>query len=183
MGRVLKYAGPSEAVLGGLMTAWPELIPRSVGIVLIFLGVITFIHQWRKGSYESLRSDRWVRMWDFSRRDWLPFRKVIPIGEASRIAYEKLRHTKVEKKAEGLNKDNVLGYYYHALIGMDYVQIFGCRPPSTKIKPVLASELKGRGSFSDDGNSFTEYSEKKPKYEKLSIRKVDLNRYIKEHRD
>lgn len=161
------------------MTTWPEILPASsYGPILIILGILTFIYEWRKGSYKSLRADRWVRMWDLVKRDPLPFRRVLPLGEASQIVYEKCRKTPYGKISEKYDHNDPVGVYPYHFTSLDGAQIFGTKPPSYSIEFIPMREFAS-GLFSVKDNSFTRAHEGKARFENLLIRKVDVRRLVK----
>ena len=162
---------------------WPDPLPLFriggfvVGVGLIAWGVIGTARD-RK---QKPPIPKWRSMWsiDFRAQGIVPFRRLLPLGEAARIAYEKLRGTKVGRIAEGINRDDPIGYYLHALAGMDGVTIYGSRLPSTVLEPIAATELKS-GSFVDGGSAFLQIYSDTPAFVNLAIKKVDLRQYIRE---
>jgi hypothetical protein len=105
----------------------------------------------------------------------------VPFPEAALMAYEETRGTKAAAIAEGLNRDNVLGYYAHALFDGS-TTLYGKHPPSRIIEPI-PNEEKARCGFSDDQSALRRHGEDRNLYEDLQIRHSDLSRRIKELRE
>jgi len=105
----------------------------------------------------------------------------IPLKDAARIAYEKTLNTSVSAMAERLGKDSggTLSYYAIALIQDSPdspVQIFGTRPPSTKLEAIPHNKVRA-WRFSDD---LTALESRRREFENLQVRRRDLTRKIKE---
>ncbi len=124
-----------------------------------------------------------VVAWRFSKRkittvDTDPF---VPLKEAATTAYEETRGTKAAIIAEGLNRDDILGYYAYALFKGSKM-LYGKHPPSRKLEPVPKEEY-GRCGFSDDYSSLRRHGEDQNLYEDLQIRRSNLLRRITELKD
>lgn len=102
----------------------------------------------------------------------------VPLKEAATIAYEEMRGTKAGTIIEGLNKDDVLGYYAHALFN-GKTTLYGNHPPSRKLE-AIPNEEYGRCGFSDDQNALHRHGENRNLYENLQIKRSDLDRRIAE---
>ena len=105
----------------------------------------------------------------------------IPLKEAATIAYEETRGTQAATIAEGLNRDDILGYYAYALFKGSRM-LYGKHPPSRKLEPVPKEEY-GRCGFSDDYSSLRRLGEDQNLYEDLQLRRSDLLRRITELKD
>ncbi len=105
----------------------------------------------------------------------------VSLKEAATIAYEETRGTKAATIAEGLNRDDILGYYAYALFKGSTI-LYGKHPPSRKLEPVPNDEY-GRCGFSDDYSSLRRHGEDQNLYEDLQIRRSDLLRRITELKD
>ncbi len=104
----------------------------------------------------------------------------VPLKEAATIAYEETRGTRAAIIAEGLNRDDILGYYAYALFQDS--TLYGKHPPSRKLEPVPKEEY-GRCGFSDDYSSLRRHGENQNLYEDLQTRRSDLLRRITELKD
>ena len=104
--------------------------------------------------------------------------ELINLSEAVLIAYEETRGTKVATIAEGLNRDDILGYYAHALFD-GKTTLYGNHPPSRKLEAVPNEEY-GRCGFSDDKNALQRHGENRNLYENLKIKRSDVDRRIAE---
>lgn len=160
----------------------PDLVWRAVlwgGSGFVLIGLLLGARELHKTNPSS--AGRWLPMWsiEFRPKSIYPYRRLIPLGEAARIAYEETRGTVTAMVAERMSdKGEVLRYYTHALTLLEGVTLYGVHPPSTKQEPVPASLLKS-GVFTDDGSAFRHHHEKLPEYAELMILKADLRRYIR----
>ena len=160
---------------------WPDPLPvikwggLGLGLALIALGMSSGL----RGKSKSVLP-RWQPMWSVRivRRDRLPFRRIVPLGDAARTAYEQTQGTMMAKVAERLSKQDVLGYFLHALTGLEGVQIFGTRPHSTKLEPITSDSFNS-GSFTDGGSTFKLYGQDQPRYTNLAIKKSDVRRFVR----
>ena len=105
----------------------------------------------------------------------------VSLHEAALTAYEETRGTKVATIAEGLNSDNVLGYYAHALFDGS-TTLYGKHPPSRILEPIPNVE-RSRCGFSSDQSALRRHGVNRNLYEDLQIRRSDLLRRITELKD
>ena len=93
----------------------------------------------------------------------------VPYHEATLTAYEETRGTKAADIAEGLNRDNVLGYYAHALFDGS-TTLYGKYPPSRNLEPI-PNEWRAYCVFSDDQSALRRHGEDRNHYEELQIKR------------
>ena len=110
-----------------------------------------------------------------------PENEYIGMKEAATIAYEETRGTKAAEIAESVNRDDVLGYYAHALFN-GTTTLYGTHPPSQKLEEIPNEEY-GRCRFEDDYSSLRRHSEQRNIYENVQIKRSDLERRIQELKD
>ncbi len=156
------------AVLG--VIADPKLLEALqwgavAGVALVSAGVYNFV-TWRlsKRRVVSVDTDPYV-----------------PLRDAAVTAYEETRGTEAATIAEGLNRDDIVGYYAYALFKGDKM-LCGKHPPSQKLELVPKEEY-GRCGFSDDYRSLRRHGDNRNLYEDLQIRRSDLMRRIAELKD
>ena len=145
------------------------------------VGILSIAAIWVETKSQMSSGGGWVSMWtwQFQFNDILPVRRLISLPEAARIAYERTRGTMTGYVAERMmDRPDVLGYYFHALTGMDGVTLYGTHPPSTRREPVPASELSS-GVFIDGGSAFRRHGQKHAEFANLQIKRADLRRYIR----
>ena len=135
-----------------------------VGLALILLGIVMLA-----GSI-------------IPKRDWLsanlPFRPLVPLNEAARIAYEETEGTLVGKAAERMLPDDTLGYFVYALAD-GQIPVYGIHPPSTKQRLIQATEFAG-GLFVEDGEAYQLINNDAPLFKQLRIKRRDMRRRIRE---
>lgn len=120
--------------------------------------------------------------------DIVPLRRLIPLPEASRLAYEKLRGRTVNaRKLPAKFADMKYGgaafpisWFGTALLGSGAIPLFGHHSPSTVLEIVPQRLVEASGHLSDDANSIKLYAENRPEYEGLFIKKADFNKRLKE---
>ena len=181
----LAIIGMAAGVVGEAASSYlPNTPPWIWGIVFwAGIAVIAGAVVWGFWSHaQAKKQTRWLRMWDarFDRRDTWPYRRVVPMEEAARIAYEQTRDTLSAKAAER-DAESILGYYATALWD-GVTNLYGVRPPSTKLELVPDIEAN-RCGFIDDGAAIKRHGAKEVLYDKLYFKKSDLRRRIKELKD
>ena len=165
---------------------WPDPLPLvkwgglALGVGLIVWGA------WglqRDRASEVFVKTKWLPMWSLrlERADPWPLRRLIPLQEAVKIAYEQTHDTEAARVAESVNQDNVLGYYAHALFDGGST-LYGKHPPSRELEPIPGEENR-RCRFSDDQSAIHRYAGDSNLYEDIHIKLSDLRRRIKELRE
>jgi hypothetical protein len=61
------------------------------------------------------------------------------------------------------------------------IEILGKYPPSNKLEVIDPSEFS-KGTFKDGGLTFHRHGENKPRITELTVRKIDLNRAIRQYK-
>ena len=164
---------------------WPDPLPLvKVGGLVLGAGLIV----WGVWGLQRDRSNgvsvktKWRPMWSlrFERADPWPLRRLIPMTEAVKIAYEQTRGYEAARYAESVNPDHVLSYYAHALFDGGSV-LYGKHPPSRELEPIPDIENR-RCRFSDDQSALQRHADDSNLYEDIHIKLSDLHRRIKELR-
>lgn len=157
--RLFFLLGGIEVCLGSVVTIWPDQAVQVIGYAMLTFGVFTVaygIWGWER---------RLLVSW-FGRRQllgvswWPPFRRLISIREAARLAYVKTQESLAAAFAEhdwGGQQADPLGWYITALLGQEYdgVRIYGRKPESTKWQ-IIPPETLRTLRFSHELNSYIE---------------------------
>ena len=114
-----------------------------------------------------------------------PFRRLISMKRAAQIAYEKTRGTVLAAAAEHTARDlkqgydGILDYYAWSLVGSgDAMEIWGRRPPSTRLEAIDGAEECPQCSFGDGGSSLHRYGDSEPRWIDLMVPKHQLKERI-----
>ncbi|MEE9159843.1 MAG: hypothetical protein V3U60_15850 [Gammaproteobacteria bacterium] len=184
---VITVIGGLEIIGGAALTIWPAL-PIGVACGLMGVGLLTVIYglwgiveKHRKPAPEA-EVPRWLQMWPFSVhfRDIFPFRRLIPLNEAARIAYERTQGTLAAAAAERpwAGTPDVVGYYATALAGQGDIPVYRFREHIPKLKQIPRNTLP-TGSFKDNATTFTQHGKQSPLYRHLVIKRLDSKPRIK----
>lgn len=103
------------------------------------------------------------------------------LAEAARMLYEDLRE--FDKKhcqiimAEGFRDKpgGVLNYF--AITISAHAEVYGKRPPSTKLEKI-DQDILNTGSFDNDGNEFVQFGKKEPEFVGMAVKSNDLPRVL-----
>jgi hypothetical protein len=110
-------------------------------------------------------------------------KKYISLSEASQSIYSDLRefdssHFHIIIGEKFRNKDSgVLGYF--AVVIANSGEVFGKRPPSTKLEKITRSELS-RGTFENNVSEFIRYSGDMPKFTELAVQCESLPKILED---
>jgi hypothetical protein len=112
---------------------------------------------------------------------WASGRRLIPLQDAARIAYEETRGNLVGHVAESIMEqpERVLGYYMQAL--KKHALLFGKRPPSQQMEAIDSREIKGSGvdRLEQSAVIYRFGREGRPLYTDVAVRRKDLRGYIR----
>ena len=162
--------------------AFPEL-PSVVWKILFFVGIAMMLFA-LVSSALSFTLYRWVPMWKVSFNGWLPFRRLVPLQIAARIAYEKLDGTVAARTAEKpMNNQpgNPIQWFATAIIGIDRgrIPIYGVKPGQQKITRIPDYEIP-KCTVTNDASALERWGNNNPRFTEIAVTRSDLNMRIKE---
>lgn len=166
---------------------WPEPLVAVILVAsIIAIGVALVLWLQAAAAYfATSHRSKWIQMWSFKweRRDWLPFRRLIALEEASALALKKT-HGKTAKAAAtrlGRKTGRPLGFMATALTADedDPIRVYGYSDEWSPIEEIPIAAFRA-GHISDDCKSLEMPFEDKRAYVGLSILKRDFRRRLAE---
>ena len=105
----------------------------------------------------------------------------VPLSEAARSLYADLReydnqHAQIINAESLSNEPDGVLIYFAAIISA-HTEVFGKRPPSTKLEK-LAQEETNRGRFINSGDGFVYHGKDKPAYIDMAVHSNSLPRIL-----
>ncbi len=195
LARIFGWGGPAGA--GLLMMALPytgwlgQENARLIFWAGLTIAVICFAGLVVSSALATRRGQTrtyWLPMWrlDAISLKTAPFRRLILMKRAAQIAYEKTQGSVLAEAAEYSARDlkqsydGILTYYAWALVGSgDAMELWGRRPPSTRLEAIDGAKECPQCAFVDGGNSLKRYNDAEPRWTDLMIAKNQLGKRIK----
>ena len=181
--RIIIVLGGAEIIVGGSYQLWPDIMPEWLSYLAIGVGVLTILYAiFGMGKQEKRTPPvpTFLPMWKFQANWWLPYRHLIPMKKAVKIAYKKTRNNLASKVAEeGFGgKLRIESYYANALANDGQTPIYGFKHGTERFVKI-PPETFNRGTFSNDADSFSYFGEEQPRYVGLAMTKRELKKRIR----
>ena len=195
LARILSWCG--GAGLGLLMMALPETgwlgqehakFVFWAGLSIATISFVGLVVSSALATRERRAQGYWLPMWRLNAINLktFPFRRLISMKRASQIAYEKTRGTVLADYAEHTARDSkqgydgILDYYAGTLVGSgNAMELWGRRPPSTRLEAIDGAEEFPQCSFGDGGSSLHRYGDSEPRWTDIMVPKHQLKERIK----
>ena len=136
---------------------------------------------WIRDKSQKAPIPKWMPMWRlrFEKQDTVPFRRLIPLEEAARIAYDQIRVPSqklnsmvlaVLRRIDGNEQENALSYVCQMLFNNPTIPLYGVHPPSTTFEEI------DEFMFSDNASELCEQYGGSNRYHCLAIRNQTSNK-------
>jgi len=156
--KTFELVGAAEIIIGGLMTAYPQLLPQWVGLAVAAFGLVMLVAAFSGliGGDKPLLLLRWrVRKsptgWVFDLQDLWPLRRLVPLREAAQYAYDQIQDSTHIRLARNLSNGGTDLIAYAAQFFVKHIEIYGKRPPSS-VRTRITGDLVNYGRLTDGGD-------------------------------
>lgn len=191
VGRVLWSGTGSVATIAGIATIpsdlrdWGEIAvalgPEFFRWTLVIAGVLIVLIANGEAIRRRFFSD-WLPMWDFrfERRDFYPFKKMVPLDKALPIIIRETEGSGLRKSAEMFGKtdpDKIRAFYARYVRDLEGAGIYGSKPPAGRVRRIPNSDGTPH-RFAANAMALYEGDSEHPIFDRLCMMKTDIAKVI-----
>ena len=177
------------AALGFGPPLWAETligIPLGEWIWAVRVGLysLTLFLIWIVWVAPALANSTLIYTWQYRPEDsdWVPFRRLIPMKDATQIARDKVAGSYHALLAESFAKDGnnegVFSYFAHAIEQNGKIQLYGKKVGSRVYERIPKEEMPSFG-FENNGASIRRHIDKLPLFTEVALKHCDFYRRLK----